>query len=226
MSAKQAAVRLLESLNEKTRTLFEEGELQRRLEVLYDEITISLKDIDVMKGRFEEIQKQLAETTQPEDNKEIYDDLAEIARDIGVTRERMVANYQLGGVLWEVYDILDSRFCKLEEIEKKLEKHVELILEAQINTIVQLKKKDDELEIDSIKFSDDKQGKHNRVVHCSEAGVTIVRDYDVHAAPPECVGSPTPTRRSVGGRSARAPLIYRETDHSQPPPKKARQPRL
>ncbi|KIH61600.1 Pao retrotransposon peptidase [Ancylostoma duodenale] len=106
MSAKQAAVRLLESLNEKTRTLFEEGELQRRLEVLYDEITISLKDIDVMKGRFEEIQKQLAETTQPEDNKEIYDDLAEIARDISVTRERMVANYQLGGVLWEVYDIL------------------------------------------------------------------------------------------------------------------------
>ncbi|RCN37452.1 hypothetical protein ANCCAN_16659 [Ancylostoma caninum] len=107
----------------------------------------------------------------------------------------------------------------------KMGRITELILEAQINTIAQLKKKDDELEIDSIKFSDDEQGRHRRVVHCSEAGVMIVRDYDVHAAPPECVGSPTPTRRSVGGRSARGPLFYRETDHSQPAPKKARQER-
>ncbi|EYB97787.1 hypothetical protein Y032_0137g2022 [Ancylostoma ceylanicum] len=379
MNAKQAAIRLLESLNEKTRSLFEEKEVQRRIDVLYDEISISLKDIDVMKDRFEEIRKQLAAAdTQPEENKEIYDDLNEIAKDISVTRERMVSNHHLGEILWEVYDILvksgaatmssknqfeakprrsrrdnsrvtnsaillreinhldeflrvlgktkidyfvetpkddligerlshmerilegmaapghdevevkeltartrniekivynklvkavdlatkettskiaarleekidklgQSLNSKLEEIEKKLEKHVELILEAQINTIVQLKKKDDELEIHSIRFSDDEHGKQSRVVHYSETAVntdgrrtlTIVRDYDAHAAPPECVGEPTPytrmtaARRSNGGRSTRQPLISRATVQSEdaagPEVKKARQSRL
>ncbi|KAL6722400.1 hypothetical protein Aduo_019978 [Ancylostoma duodenale] len=48
VEARKAAVRLLDSLNAKTKSLFEKDEHQRRLHVLYHDITTNLRDIRMM----------------------------------------------------------------------------------------------------------------------------------------------------------------------------------
>ncbi|EPB72220.1 integrase core domain protein [Ancylostoma ceylanicum] len=106
MDAREAAVRLLNSLNVKTKSLFEEKELQRRLDVLYHDITTNLHDIRVMQERFEEIQVEMAQGKPPEELKEVHEDLSNIHKDLLLAKQRMTANWQLGDILWEIYNLL------------------------------------------------------------------------------------------------------------------------
>ncbi|CAJ0601839.1 unnamed protein product [Cylicocyclus nassatus] len=89
---------------------------------------------------------------------------------------------------------LPENILQIRGVGKKVGKHAELLLEAQINTVVQLQKqksepKEEEAKEDTLDIADEQ----NTLI--------LLGNYDVHQAPPECAGSQHPI--NVGQRSIR-----------------------
>ncbi|VDO70122.1 unnamed protein product [Heligmosomoides polygyrus] len=132
MNATEAAVQLIRSLCKESSFPLNEKELQRRLEIVYDDITTNTADIETMKSRIRalELQNQ-ADSDSP---KLVYDAITEVISALQVTKQKMEADYHLGNILWEIYRLMieagvatDSGKESFEEKPRKAERINDLI---------------------------------------------------------------------------------------------------
>ncbi|VDP26316.1 unnamed protein product [Heligmosomoides polygyrus] len=138
MNATEAAVQLIRALCKESNLPLNEKELQRRLEIVYDDITTNTADIETMKSRIRalELQNQ-ADSDSP---KLVYDTANGVISALQVTKQKMEADYHLGNILWEIYHLMieagvatDSSKESFEEKPRKAKRINDLIIN---NTIL------------------------------------------------------------------------------------------
>ncbi|KAK6018879.1 zinc knuckle [Ostertagia ostertagi] len=102
-TSQQAAADLLKSLNDNARTLLEEKELQRRLDLIYDDISHNIANVDRIQKLVDQIRLQLNEK---DPDKALYQTIADLTYQLGVTKQKMIEDHQLGNILWELYHLM------------------------------------------------------------------------------------------------------------------------
>ncbi|EYC21416.1 hypothetical protein Y032_0019g3807 [Ancylostoma ceylanicum] len=129
MHTSEAATQFLQSLNGAVKALFEERELQRRLERIYDDITENIAYVQSAENNYNSVRQWLANNPHDSHLKRIHETISETVTSLNVTKQRMLADLHFGHILWEVYRLLieagaakQSRRIRFEEKERSAER--------------------------------------------------------------------------------------------------------
>ncbi|KAL6731034.1 hypothetical protein Aduo_001947 [Ancylostoma duodenale] len=129
MHTSEAATQFLQSLNGAVKALFEERELQRRPGRIYDDITEIIAHVQSAENNYNSVRQWLANNPHDSHLKRIHETISEIVTSLNVIKQRMLADFHFGHILWEVYRLLieagaakQLRRIRFEEKERSAER--------------------------------------------------------------------------------------------------------
>ncbi|KAK6009905.1 hypothetical protein OSTOST_25136 [Ostertagia ostertagi] len=91
--------------------MFEESEIQRRLDSVYDDTTFLLHSASDITVTFEEIKRAIAQANPPPNAREVHEKLTKLFYDAQSVQLKMSNNVAVGELLWETYDMLTEAGC-------------------------------------------------------------------------------------------------------------------
>ncbi|EYC34295.1 hypothetical protein Y032_0001g342 [Ancylostoma ceylanicum] len=135
MHTSEAATQFLQSLNGAVKALFEERELQRRLECICDDITENIAHVQSAENNYNSVRQWLANNPHDSHLKRIHETISETVTLLNVTKQRMLADLHFGHILFEEKERSaerpNSHAVNTELLQREIEHIDQLLAEIQ-----------------------------------------------------------------------------------------------